>query len=135
MSSTDRLCPLQSKLGKLADVGFRQAMQQKWVAIQKTESGQVVQRKVTCASEHAVRMHAAVANLHAPLHPTSLASICQVATISYAADVQCVICSSQERYAAILCSVCAQVPDVEDRVASQLQSIASNSQACAHSAL
>lgn len=59
------LAELKSKLGKLADVGFRQAMQQKWVAIQKTESGQVVQRKV---------------------------------------------------------------PDVEDRVASQLQSIASNSQ-------
>lgn len=40
------LCSQQAALGKVADVGFRQAMQRKWLAIEKGEAGQRVTRKV-----------------------------------------------------------------------------------------
>ncbi|KAK9811942.1 hypothetical protein WJX73_001453 [Symbiochloris irregularis] len=41
------MADLKAQLGSIADIGFRQAMQQKWIVIEKTETGQLVKRKVS----------------------------------------------------------------------------------------
>ena len=48
------MADIKVKLGKVGDVGFRQAMQQRWVAIDKSSGQPVVMRKVETIEDKAV---------------------------------------------------------------------------------
>jgi len=50
------MADIKTKLGKIGDVGFRQAMQQKWVSIDKSSGQPVVLRKVETIEDKAVAL-------------------------------------------------------------------------------